>query len=394
MSGLVISAGTTQADTDIDRKIDALRAAAHGSVVEFPAREPPPAPPAVDATALRRLSDLLLLPAAMLHPQERAFAVDMIHTALDGADVEDRSQLARRLARAGPIAPSLVARLAHDRDLGVARPLLRHGASMADHDLIAVIRDGGVERAYQIACRAPLNADVAGEIAANADGAAVYAALRNTAAVLTPESIARIAVRARTDPSLCEPLLKRPEMTPACALDLFWQVGRDLREYVLGRFLADAATVRRILDGEAGSPPLPATAAPADGQGIQGAIMVIADNMARGRLDEARADLAPLAGVSGATARRIVHDHGGEAFAVAMKAAGARRSTFASVVALWQTAGRTVFEASGSLDELLVLFERLSVGQATMAMTYWDWREAGSGPYAASRTRESIGEEM
>jgi uncharacterized protein (DUF2336 family) len=394
MSGLVISADSTQADTDIDRKIDALQAAAYGSVVEFPAREPPPKPPAVDATALRRLSDLLLLPAAMLHPQERAFAVDMIHTALDGADVEDRSQLAKRLARAGPIAPSLVARLAHDRDLDVARPLLRHGASMADHDLITVIRDGGVERAYQIACRASLNADVAGEIAANADGAAVYAALRNTAAVLTPESIARMAVRARTDPSLCEPLLKRPEMTPACALDLFWQVGRDLRLYVLGRFLADADTVRRILDGEAGSPPLPATAAPADGQAIQGAIMVIADNMARGRIDEARIDLALIAGVSGATARRIVHDHGGEAFAVAMKAAGARRSTFASVVALWQAAGRTVFQASGSLDELLVLFERLSVGQATMAMTYWDWCEAGSGPYAAGRTRESIGEEM
>jgi hypothetical protein len=92
MSGLVISAGSTQADTDIDRNIDALQAVAYGSVVEFLAREPPPAPPAVDATALRRLSDLLLLPAAMLHPQERAFAVDMIHTALDGADVEDRSR--------------------------------------------------------------------------------------------------------------------------------------------------------------------------------------------------------------------------------------------------------------------------------------------------------------
>lgn len=390
MSGLVISAGTTQADTDIDRNIDALQAAAYGSVVEFLVREPPPARPAVDATALRRLSDLLLLPAAMLHPQERAFAVDMIHTALDVADVEDRSQLARRLARAGPIAPSLVARLAHDRDLDVARPLLRHGTSIADHDLITVIRDGGVERAYQIACRASLNADVAGAIAANADGAAVYAALRNTAAVLTPESIARVADRARSDPSLCEPLLKRPEMTSACALDLFWQVGRGLRLYILGRFLADAGTVRRILDGEAGSPPVPAT----DGQGIQSAIMVIADNMARGRIDEARIDLAPLAGVTAATARRIVYDHGGEALAVAMKAAGARRSTFASVVALWQAAGRPEFEASGNLDELLVLFERLSVGQATMAMTYWDWREAGSGPYAASQKRESIGEEM
>lgn len=384
MAGLVISAGSTQADADadIDAEIDDVVAAALGSVVDFPGREPPPRLPAVDTTTLRRLCDLLLLPSSMLHPQERSFAIDMIHTALDTADPADRVQLAHRLARAGPIAPSLVARLARDEDLGVARPLLRHATAIADQDLITVIRDGGAERAYQIACRASLNAEVAGEIAANADSPAVYAALRNKTAVLTSGSIARIAERARSDPSLCDPLLKRPEMNPACALDLFWQVDRRLRLYVLSRFLADGGTVHRILDGDAVSPNGAEAAGLGSGLDRQSRIMAIADNMARGWIDQARIDLAPLAGISMATSQRIVFDRGGEAIAVAVKAAGATRSTFASITEMWAASDRPVVDDPAGLPELLVLFERLSRGQAVMAMTYWGWRELAVGPYA------------
>lgn len=394
MPGLVISAGPTQADAEFDPEIDGMRATAYGSVVEFPGREPAPARLAVDATALRRLSDLLLLPASTLHPQERSFAVDMIHTALDSASVEDRIQLSQRLARAGPIAPSLVARLACDGDLDVARPLLRHGMSVADQDLIAAVRHGGVERAYQVACRPVLNADVSGEIAANADGAAVYAALRNAAAVLTPTSIARIVERARSDPSLCEPLLKRPEMNPACALDLFWQVDRPLRLYILNRFLAESATVRRILDGEAIVPTSAVPIAAGSGTDLQSRIITVADNLARGWIDQAKINLAPLVGISAATARRIVFDRGGEAVTVAMKAAGASRSTFVSVIGLWTAADREVVDDPEALGELVVLFERLSRGQAAMATTYWDWRDAGCGPYAALEKPSGIGEDF
>jgi hypothetical protein len=171
-------------------------------------------------------------------------------------------------------------------------------------------------------------------------------------------------------------------MNPACALDLFWQVDRRLRLYVLSRFLADGGTVHRILEGEAVSPTGAEAAGLGSGLDRQSRIMVIADNIARGRIDQARMDLAPLAGISMATSKRIVFDRGGEAIAVAVKAAGATRSTFASITEMWAASDRPVVDDPASLPELLVLFERLSRGQAVMAMTYWDWRESASGPYA------------
>lgn len=395
MPGLRTTAGATRAEFDIDRDGEIGSASALGRVVDFPGRDHPGTPAVPDGSALRQLTDLLLLPASMLHPQERAFAVDLVHAGLDRADSDTRREVSGRLARAGRVAPSIASRLVRDRELPVAQPLLRHGNAVADQDLIDIIRAGCPERTYQIAGRARVSPEVAAAVVAADFEPAIYALLRNAGAELTAGTVVRIAERAKTDPSLCEPLLNRPEMTAACALDMFWSVSRPLRLLILRRFLAESGMVRRILSRTPAALTAGEIAHSADEAGqveaLQSSITIALESHLRGDPENAVADLATLTGVSAATAGRILADPGGEALTVAVKAAGASRSTFAAALGLWQhrqSAGPAAPEAP---DELLDLFVRLSRGHAAMAMNYWDWREADCGPYAAFGDDPSCG---
>ncbi len=389
MSGVATTAGWIQVGSECDLEVEFGAVDTHDRVVEFPGTEPTPGAGTIDSAVLRQLCDLLLLPASMMHPQERAYAVDLIHSALDFADSETRRDLAQRLAKAGNLAPSLITRLARDADLHAAQPLLRNGHAIAEDDLIVLARQGCPERAYLVAGRAKVAPAVAGVLAESADNVAVYVLLRNKGAVLTAATLGSIAERARSDADLVDPLLQREEMTPACALDLYWSCPRATRLYILKRFTAETGMVRRILnDGTDHPAPVQAPPPPAPvNPGItrEGRVATVADLLARGQLDDAADALEPVIDASPALRRRIVGDRGGESITVALKAAGASRTTFASALQRWGENSEGAFELYPDSEELMDLFERLSHGHAIMAMAYWDWRETGRGPYATAQ---------
>ncbi len=362
----------------------------------------------LDENAFRRLSDMLLLPASMLPPQERAFAIDMLQAALDYAPTEVRRQLAERLSRMGKIAPSLVLRLAHDAELSVATPVLRLSEAIGNADLIDILTNGRADRAMIIASRSVLSSDVASEIANLGDDAALAAALENPGAAFEPGVVSRLAERVRNNEQLATLLLERPEMIPACALDLFWSVNRRLKFYILTRFLEDSPMVQQIIQGERtnsvvvvsgpGGVEMAEDTAPCeltDAMRLskaQDRLQEIAGLMAKSELEKASEALARLTSVSNSTASAIVSDLGGEAVAVAFKAAGATRATLAQCCELWLRDEQSPFETEDDTNEVTAQFERMSRGQARMAMTYWDWRRGNVGAYASNPAPAGINE--
>ena len=362
----------------------------------------------LDENAFRRLSDMLLLPASMLPPQERAFAIDILQAALEYATAEVRRQLAERLSRMGKIAPSLVLRLARDEELSVATPVLRLSEAISNADLIDILKNWRADRAMIIASRSVLPSDVASEIANLGDDAALAAALENPGAVFEPGVVAHLAERVRNSEHLATLLLERPEMIPACALDLFWSVNRRLKFYILTRFLQDSPMVQQIIQGERtnsvvvvsgpGGVELAEDTAACeltDAMRVskaQDRLQDIASLMAKSELEKASEALARLTSVSMSTASAIVSDFGGEAVAVAFKAAGATRATLAQCCEKWLRHEQSPFETEDDAAEVTAQFERMSRGQARMAMTYWDWRRGNVGTYAPNPASGGINE--
>ncbi len=360
----------------------------------------------LDENAFRRLSDMLLLPASMLPPQERAFAIDILQAALEHAATEVRVQLAERLSRMGKIAPSLVLRLARDNDVSVATPVLRLSEAIGNADLIEILKNGQPDRAMIIASRSVLPSDVAAEIAKSGNDAALAAALENAGAVFEPGVVANLAERVRNDEQLATLLLERPEMIPACALDLFWSVNRRLKFYILSRFLEDSPMVHQIIQGERTNSVVmvsgPGGVELANGDSAceltdamrlskaQERLLNIADLMTKEDLEHASEEMASLTSVSAPTASAVVSDLGGEAVAVAFKAAGATRATLAACSEKWLRHEHSPFETEDDAEEVTAQFERMSRGQARMAMTYWDWRRGNVGTYALNSAAGSI----
>ncbi len=354
-----------------------------------------------DVNTFRQLADLLLLPASMFHPHERAFAIDTLQFALPSLSPLLRRQLAQRLSGLHDAAPGLVSRLIRDPDIEVAEPLLRSETSGSYRDIRDILYSQCPERSMIIASRPVVDSEIAAQIVTNSERSVVLALLENRGARLSSAVVSALAERARREPELCEALVVRPEMYPSCALDLYWNVERNLRLYIVGRFLEDASMIRRIVRSGvsgswilAGAPDMaavPGSATPEDGTDQPGeAVERLVEAHCEGDVDAAAAALAASTHVGEDTARRIVMDRGGDPLAVALKAANVSRKTFAEICGRWNEAGVAPFDTADHVEEISVMFDRLSRGGSKMALTYWDWREMGRGPFESPAVVQNV----
>ncbi len=345
-----------------------------------------------DEQTFRQLSDLLLLPPNMFHPHERAFAIDVLQCTLSSAPAAIRRQLAQRLANLGDVAPALVSQLITDDDFDVAEPLLEGETCGTYRDIRDILFARCPDRSLTIAKRKVLSSEIAAQIVVNSTSDVVVAMLENHGAQLSAAVVKLACERAKQDTELCEPLLVRPEMYPACAHDLFWIVGRNLRLYILGRFLEDANMVRQIvamgntemlLPVKRARPVVYDVGVSQDNAGTmdKNRLDQFVDAVSKQDLDAAANDLAEITGVAVCTANRIVMDDGGDSLVVAMKAAGATREIFTETCAQWSNLDRYEFDEQSAINDFGIMFDRLSRGQAGTALTYWDWRETGRGPF-------------
>ncbi len=348
-----------------------------------------------DEQTFRQLSDLLLLPPNMFHPHERAFAIDVLQCALSSAPAAIRRQLAQRLANLGDVAPALVSQLITDEDFKVAEPLLEGSTCGTYRDIRDILYGRCPDRSLTIAKRKSLSSEIAAQIVANSSADVVVAMLENQGAQLSAAVVKQLCDRAKKDTELCEPLLVRPEMYPACAHDLFWIVGRNLRLYILGRFLEDANMVRQIVAMGNSDLLLPVKSVRPliydvddvrDDAGAEDRDRLVrfAGAIFEQDLETAVGDLADITGVATCTANRIVADGGGAALVVALKAAGATRDMFTETCRLWGDLERYDFDDAAAINDFGIMFDRLSRGQAGTALTYWDWRETGRGPFEST----------
>ncbi|WP_269713988.1 DUF2336 domain-containing protein [Caulobacter sp. NIBR2454] len=330
------------------------------------------------AALLKRLADLVCLPAERTDPHQKAVAVDLLIEALREAAEGERVRVAQRLSAISSPPAALVRVLLRDA-VAVARPLLESRAHLGDAELVDCARRASDEHRALIAARPGVSEVVSDAILEAGDIAAGEVLLINRDARLGQGALAILTAAASARPELVAPLLARGELTPGQAFDLFWSADPAARAQVLRRFAAPRAQLREAVDdlypvAKAGGWADRLTRRTLEFVGrrqrdrahsglfptLEAAIQAARFGVTPSMTDE----IARLAGVKPQTGRRIFDDPGGEALVVLVKAAGLPRD---ALVTLW-----SALQRPGSKQDLVELFDGLAIDRAQTVLRYWD----------------------
>ena len=119
-----------------------------------------------------------------------------------------------------PKAPvDIMERLALDRDIGVAQPVLENSPVLGDDFLLRIISSDAVHGALSaIARRVALGEDVSDAIVHNGDAEAIAELLGNSSTQIREETLDRIVDQASGEPTWHKPLVHRPNLHAAAAI--------------------------------------------------------------------------------------------------------------------------------------------------------------------------------
>ena len=342
------------------------------------------------ATLLKRLADVVCLPASRINAFERAMTSDLLLELLRDASLVERERVARRLARMVDPPGPLVRVLLRDA-LSVARPLLEAAAHLGDADLIACLYQAGPEHRRLIAQRPGVNEIVTDALIDMDEEAVAEALLRNDLARFSHHGVEHLVAASRDAPHLAALLLRRTELRPSHAYVLFWWADAETRLSILRRF----AIPRDILqDAVADLIDEAVTAAPEDmlsrkardfigrrQRNLEAArkspfasLEVAAAAAEAGLTPEIGEEISYLVGLKPITGAKIFTDPGGEPLAILCKAAGLPRTALRG---LWRGLGRREADRAGvtdhALERALATYDAIAIDRAQTVLRYWDW---------------------
>lgn len=340
---------------------------------------------------LRRLADVVSLPASRINVFERSVVGDLLVDVLRTASTDERRRVSERLAPLGEL-PDALKRLLLRDEPEVARPLLEECAALSDADLIGCARDAGLEHRLMMAARRGLSEVVTEALFNWAEEAVIAAVLRNDTARLPQSAIESVIALSRQAPALCALILRRPELRPSGAYVMFWWCEADERRVILQRFAVSREVMQSSVEDvfalaaeEGWSDPVArkalqfierrqrnrAAVARSPYADLEAAVAAAG---AGGLTRELVAEIGYLSGIKPLTSAKIMGDAGGEPLAILCKATGLARRDLA---ALWRAMRRPETTPDGAEHpdwrRVQTIYEMLAVDRAQTVLRYWNW---------------------
>jgi uncharacterized protein (DUF2336 family) len=362
-----------------------------GDLAAMIGEEATPPPLRARRALLKRLADVVSLPASRINAFERAVTGDLLVEMLRLASHDERKRVAARLAPLAEL-PNSVARILLRDDPDIAGLLIEQCASLSDADIVGCARDAGFEHRMLLAVRRGLSEIVTETLFSFGEMEVIEAVLRNTTARLSQLGIETVVGLSRQSPSLCSPLLKRPELRPSGAYVMFWWCAPEDRRTILQRFAVSREVMQEasedvfaIANDESWSDPVARKAlqfierrqrnraaiekSPFDN--LEHAVMVAASD---GLTRETASEIAFLAGIKPLTGAKLLGDPGGEPLAILCKATGMSR---VDLTHLWRSMRRPETTADGKIhpdwERVQITYEMLAVDRAQTVLRYWNW---------------------
>ena len=340
---------------------------------------------------LKRLADVVSLPASRINTFERAVTGDLLVEILRLAEVEERRRVAERLAPLAELPANLTRLLLRDEPV-VAAPLIEQCAALSDSDLIACARDATEAHRLLLAERRGLSEVVTETLLSFGEIPVIEKVLRNTTARLSQNAIEGVVAISRHNPGLCAPLLRRPELRPSGAYVMFWWCGPDDRRAILQRFAVSREVMQEVVEdvfamaaAEDWQDPVARKAlqfierrqrnrAAVERSPFVDLEQAVATAARDGLKRETATEIAYLAGVKPLTGAKILGDPGGEPVAILCKATGLTRQ---DMLGLWRSMRRPEVDATGQVhpvwERVQITFEMLAVDRAQTVLRYWNW---------------------
>ncbi len=362
-----------------------------GDLAAMMGEEATPPPLRARRALLKRLADVVSLPASRINAFERAVTGDLLVEMLRLASHDERKRVAARLAPLAEL-PNSVARILLRDDPDIAGLLIEQCASLSDADIVGCARDAGFEHRMLLAVRRGLSEIVTETLFSFGEMEVIEAVLRNTTARLSQLGIETVVGLSRQSPNLCSPLLKRPELRPSGAYVMFWWCAPEDRRTILQRFAVSREVMQEasedvfaIANDESWSDPVARKAlqfierrqrnraaiqkSPFDN--LEHAVMVAASD---GLTRETASEIAFLAGIKPLTGAKLLGDPGGEPLAILCKATGMSR---VDLTHLWRSMRRPETTADGRIhpdwERVQITYEMLAVDRAQTVLRYWNW---------------------
>lgn len=362
---------------------------------------------------LKRLADVVSLPASRINAFERAVTGDLLVEMLRLAAPIERKRVAARLAPLSELPNSLARMLLRDEP-DIAGLLIEQCASLTDADLVACVRDASIEHRFLIASRRGLSEVVTEALIGFGEERVVEALMRNTTARLSQIGVEQIVNLSRQTLGYCAHLLRRTELRPSGAYVMFWWCGPEDRRTILQRFAVSREVMQEVVEDvfvmaadEGWQDPVArkalqfierrqrnrAAIAKSPYENLEHAVAVAGQS---GLTRELAAELSYLSGIKPLTGAKILGDAGGEPLAILCKATGMTRVDLQN---LWRSMRRPETGADGLIDpaweRVSVCFEMLAVDRAQTVLRYWNWSLSSAlSPALLKAIREGDGESL
>jgi uncharacterized protein (DUF2336 family) len=172
------------------------------------------------ADSARRVSELFFQGAANFHPDHVDLFDGVLSNLVPHAEIAERAELAERLSALSNAPRNLVGQLAHDDEIAIAGPLLRHSPVIDEKMLIEIASMKGQGHLLAMAERPTLSTDLTDVMVARGDRAVVRRAAGNAGAAFSDSGYATLVKRASQDGVLTIRLGQRDDLPPAHLKDL------------------------------------------------------------------------------------------------------------------------------------------------------------------------------
>ncbi len=339
---------------------------------------------------LKRLADVVSLPASRVNAFERSMTADLLVEMLREAEHDERARVALRLAPLAEIPNSLVRLMLRD-SIDIAKLLIDDCNSLTDADLVACARDATTEHRKAIAHRKNITEVVAEAIVEPLEIEVLAALLHNTSARLSQPAMEAMVGASRGAPALVPPLLKRIELRPSGAYIMFWWCDPEARRTILQRFAVSREVLQEAVDDvfalgaqEDWQDPLARKALQfierrqrnraAIEKSPYGSLEEAVTAAEAGLTRKIAEEIGYLSGIKPATLAKLLADGGGEGIAVLCKSTGLPKSALKS---LWRSMKRPETDAHGvlaeALERVLITYDMIATDRAQTVLRYWNW---------------------
>jgi uncharacterized protein (DUF2336 family) len=319
---------------------------------------------------------------------ERHLIIEIMMKLIHRTELDLREALAERLSAIGNVPPEVIIFLAND-EISVARPVLQRSPVLNDVDLIYIITSKGAAHWQAIAQREQLSPVVVRRLVDTGEIDVAAQVLENERITLHKSTVSRLVRVSLTSEELQAPLLRRPEVGPEMAAELYTCVSKALRREISQRFNISPMVLEGALDTLVGE-------LCSEAQGLQrvtremsalakrfnerGEItpVMMTKALRRGQMSFFIALLAARLSLAPEFIEHLLKKEAHKSFAMACRAVGMMKSEFASIYLLSQTlrtGGKTVDQSE--LTAALRHYDRIRDADVQRITKEWS-RHAGA----------------